>query len=395
MPDATTIELGWEAVVVTILAALVVRRDLGLPAAVAVALLRVAVPVIYFSWYFDGQWTILDDVTYFANGQRMLDEGFNPLSALTTFDGFEQLRSLSGGSHVLYCWWNVLAQYVFGSHYFAPVLLNVLVTFVAAHVLRKTTELAGFPTRYCRAMQLFYLLHWEVVAWSSFMNVKDPIVQLLTVTALYTVTRFFLRRDWPSVLGFVAVAQLFGLIRFYLPLLVMSTAIVWMLWQWKNSLKYLLVPLAVPLAYCAWPMLQEHAPYLNLESAAFGTARVLLTPIPGRIDECYSFLFLPALLHLAFLLPAAIGFLGLWRTCPLARLYLLYLLLILGLYAVTEELQGPRHRFQVAFVFVWIQFHFLWMLSADRRASVQTAVRAGGTARRGAPPALRPARAYA
>ncbi len=395
MPDELTVELLWEGVVVALLAVLTVRRDLGLFTALAVAVLRVSVPLIYFSWYFDGRWTILDDVTYFANGQQMLDEGFNPLTALLTFDGFEQLRSLSGGNHILYAWWNVLAQYLFGEHYFAPVLLNVLVTFVTSHVLRRSVELLGFPRGYGRGMQLFYLLHWEVVAWSSFMNLKDPIVQLLTVASLYFVVRFFQRRDWFAVLGFVGVAQLFGLIRFYLPLLVVLTALLWMTWQWKNSVKYLLIPLAGPLAWWAWPVLQEHAPYMDPESALYGTARMVLTPIPGRIDDFYSFLLIPSILHLTFLLPAAIGFIGLWRSSSLARLYLMYLAILIELYAITEELQGPRHRFQVAFVFVWVQFHFLWMLRADRRRSIQQAALARVPVRLPDRPAVRPAGAFA
>ncbi len=388
-------ELVFEAVVVLILAAGIVRRDLTAVVALLIAAVRVGVPVVYFAWYYDGAWTILDDFSYFTDGQRMLADGFNPLTALFTVEGFEELQMLSGGNHILYTWWNVLAQYLFGPNYFTAVLLNVLVTFVTAFVLRRTMELLRFPRPYCLGLQLLFLLHWDMIAWSSFVNLKDPIVQLLTVMSLYFVTRFFQRHDLYSIVGFLAVAQMFAIIRYYVPLIVLLTAMLWMTWQWKSNLRYVLIPLTVLAAYGAFPMLQEQAYELYPAQVLFGTARMLITPIPGRIDERYSYLLIPSLLHLAFLLPAVVGFVGLWRANTSARLYLLYLALIITLYAMTDELQGPRHRFQVAFIFVWIQFHFLWMLRPSRQARTYAPISFPTATRRPASPAPRPVGALA
>jgi hypothetical protein len=386
----------WEALVVIVAAALVVRRDLGLVLAVIIATLRVAVPVVYFAWYNDGSWYLLDDVTYWSDGQRILAVGYNPLTILLTPEGYEHIQEICGGHHILYTWWNVLAQYLFGQHYFAPVLLNVLVTFVTAFYVRRTMELIGFPPAYCRALEVFYLLHWEVIAWSSFVNVKDPIVQLLTVAELYCVTRFFRRRDWQSALGFVGVAQAFYFVRFYLPLVMLLGAALWMVWQWRNNLKFVLLPLALLGGYWALPIFQEHAAYLDPEAALTGTMRMLITPIPGRIEDYYSYLLVPSILHLVFLLPAAAGLVALWRASTPARLYLIYLVLIIELYAITEELQGPRQRFQVAFIFTWIQFHFLWVTFRSRQtATTRPAAAAPATTRAPLRPATRPAGAWA
>ena len=45
-----------------------------------------------------------------------------------------------------------------------------------------------------------------------------------------------------------------------------------------------------------------------------------------------------------------------------SRLFLIYAALIIVSYAVTEELLGPRHRFQLTFILAWMQFHFLWQM---------------------------------
>ena len=42
---------------------------------------------------------------------------------------------------------------------------------------------------------------------------------------------------------------------------------------------------------------------------------------------------------------------------------------IAAFYALTEILQGPRHRFQVAFIFAWVHFCFLWQLLSSRATS--------------------------
>jgi hypothetical protein len=79
-------------------------------------------------------------------------------------------------------------------------------------------------------------------------------------------------------------------------------------------------------------------------------------------------------LHWVFFLPALCGAAWLWRESRAARLALIYLACLVGLYAITEELLGPRQRFQVAFVFAWAQFHFAWhMRPQPVPARIQTA----------------------
>jgi hypothetical protein len=34
----------------------------------------------------------------------------------------------------------------------------------------------------------------------------------------------------------------------------------------------------------------------------------------------------------------------------------------MALYLVSPEIEGPRHRVQIAFILIWMQFNFLWTI---------------------------------
>ena len=113
----------------------IAARRLSYSTAVLVAAIRTVIPVIYFAWYFDGSWTFIDDFMYFHQGQFLLDNGYTPLSALTP-EGIETLKGLAGGDHILYIWWNFFMMWLFGVNYYAPVCINVVITFVSGSFLR-------------------------------------------------------------------------------------------------------------------------------------------------------------------------------------------------------------------------------------------------------------------
>ena len=85
-------------------------------------------------------------------------------------DGVVRLGVVAGSTHILYGWYNLLAITVFSPHYHAPVLLNVLMTFVAAAFLSDILRELEFGERYRRGCVVFFLLHWDLVVWTSFLN---------------------------------------------------------------------------------------------------------------------------------------------------------------------------------------------------------------------------------
>src|SRR5439155_4300349 len=166
---------------VGLLCACLARRIIGLPTALLAAGLKVSVPLTYFAWSYDGSWNILDDLSYLEWGMHVLDYGFDPLTVFFYPEGRLALFNVSGGPHIIYPWWNMLAIWLFGEHYFSPVLLNVGLTFLAGYFLDRIVHLIGFEKSYRQAFFLFFLFHWDIIAWSSFLNLKDTLVMTLTV----------------------------------------------------------------------------------------------------------------------------------------------------------------------------------------------------------------------
>jgi hypothetical protein len=162
--------------------------------------------------------------------------------------------------------------------------------------------------------------------------------------------------------GFAAVAAFFYWIRFYVPFVMLASSCVWMLSQWQDNRKYLVVPAALAGCQFVLPLLYQWQYMLDFSTAYSGMLRFALTPRPWGIEECYSFLLVPSLLHWIFCVPGLIGAWMLWQKSPVARLYLIHVAFVFLSYSVTKELLGPRQRLQVSFIIAWAQFHFLWEL---------------------------------
>ena len=351
--------------------ALIAGRDMPLPLSLFLATVRVGVPLVYFAWYFDATWNVGDDLVYAAHGRELMDCGYNPFTVLWHEDGRAYLQSLSQGHHVLYGWWNLTAMSLFGEHYYSPVFSNIVVSFVGGSLLARTVRQLGFSAGYCLGLQVFWLLHWDAIAWSSLLNIKDVLVQTLTIAILFCLVGIIVERKTRYLVGFLAVAQLFWWIRFYVPVIVLTAAMIWMLTQWNDSRKYLFIPLGAVAYYFAAPLIGGARDYWQFESLFYGAIRFSLTPIPWNVEAVYEYLVIPMSLHWLSFIPALVGAGYLWSESKHARLFFIYLACLVGIYAITEDLLGPRQRFQVAFLFAWAQFHFAWKLRpAESTAAV-------------------------
>ncbi len=152
---------------------------------------------------------------------------------------------------------------------------------------------------------------------------------------------------------------LFYWIRFYVPVLMAGAVGLWMMWQWPDPRKFILLPLIVVAVNLPLPTLGQYTDMLSAKTIVTDLARFSLTPLPWNVEAHYSFLVLPAILHLMMFVPAILGAWLLWRDVPGARLYLIYLAAAIALYSSADELLGPRQRVQVSFVFIWAQYHFI------------------------------------
>lgn len=101
---------------------------------------------------------------------------------------------------------------------------------------------------------------------------------------------------------------------------------------------------------------------VNLFSAVPGAFRMALTPRPWALNQTSSFLIIPSALHWLFFIPSLLGAWKLSQRSKEVSLLLIYLLIILLFYGSYDAIQGIRQRFQVSFIFSWMQFHFIWLM---------------------------------
>lgn len=343
----------------------IARRDLPGGLALEIAILKAAIPFAYFAWFFQRTWTFLDDYEYLRIGGAVLNGGLDPVTALFTERGLTKLFSLSGSRHILYGWWNVLGQWLFGSHYYAPVFLNVALTFACGAFLVRIAQRVGFSRSYRRLFLVFFLLHWDVIAWSSFTNLKDILMMTLTMGNLLSVyrlrERFTLPRLGLLLGGILAVSFL----RFYAVLFLIAAAGLWIFFAGRFRGRWLIAAAAVAVAAPAFPWVLGHLGSVSPTAVPMGLIRFPLTPQPWSVAEGKDFLIVPATLHWLLYAPALLGGVLLWRRAPASRLVLIYGVVVILAYAATPLLQGVRQRVQLIPIFAWLQFHFAWEIARD------------------------------
>lgn len=359
MGQGISAELLWAALVSGLLAFPFVFRQLKTLPALFVILVKLGFAAIYFGYY-DGTWYLTDDWDYLERSQDLLDR-YTLWELLTTEDGIRELFIQAQGHHTLYYVWNIAAQLLFGNHYYAPVFLNITLTFVGGFFFYQIVLFADFGKAYARLALMFFLLHWDLLAWSSFFNLKDILVMTMTTMGLYALCRILFAFRWRDLVLFCVVLVLFFWIRFYVAFFMLAVAGMWYFLKIKSWRKWpMLFAIAAGMVY----LLPDQSLVHDLDFTQFitGLVRFPITPQPWSITPVYGFLFLPSIMHWLLILPALYGGILLWRRSPVASLLLLYALVLWSFYAAFPGLQGPRHRVQITFVIAWMQFHFLWLL---------------------------------
>jgi hypothetical protein len=353
-------ELYWAAAWVFAWGFWVCSRDLPMRFTVPVVAVKVAIPVIYFSIHPSGSIHLLDDLYYFNTALGMIQRGFDAFALLREPAAFYYYLQAMTGSHVGYHLWNLVAMALLGPHYFSPVLLNVGATFAAGWFFVRILRAAGFSGAYCRFALVFFLLHWDVLAWSSFLNMKDALAMTLTLGLLHEVIRAFQSPSLLRLPGILLFAAALVFLRFYVPVVVFGAAWVHLVTAGRFRLAAVIALILAVGLFARASMLAPAFAQID-PTGLLRLPRFVVTPLPWNIQPGYEFLLLPSIFHLLLLVPALAVLPQLWRS-PAGRFVVLYLIAALLLYALVPVLQGVRQRFQVGFVFVWLQFHALWAL---------------------------------
>ena len=379
--EGLTDRLLWAGLCVWVIGFLIASRHLSIIQSLIVVSIKVAIPIIYFAYFYDGSWNFLDDFMYAEEAENLLKMGFNPIKVWFEPDSIKELETLANSTAILYYWWNMIGMSLFGYHYYSPVLLNVILTFVNGYIIVNTAKIIGFSKQYANLLLIFLLLHWDTITWSSFINLKDILVANLTILYFYLIYKSLLGKEETSqhnqiykfVFLFAGIAFLmlsFNRIRSYVFYVLVLTTFIWFFHFRKVILSktryFFNIFILVLLLIVGFPFIKANYEQagiaLELASIPYGMLRMILTPQPWSIEPDFMHLYIPSLLHWLFLPLTFLGGLLLWQSSREMRLLILYLMISIMFYGSFDLLQGPRHRIQISFIVAWIQFHACWVL---------------------------------
>lgn len=362
-----------EVMYVFIFGLIISKKYIGFFLSLIVSGIKVSFPLIYFSYFFNGGMGG-DDVVYYENGKKLLEFYENPFLFFSEVGFYNKLVDISQGHHILYDWFNMLSQWLFGEYYFSAVLLNVGLTFIAGSLLYKISILF-FSKSYSTCLFIFFILHWDVITWSSFDNIKDTIVLTLTLGFFYSFYYFLKEKKFLWLIFSIGYLLAFYFIRYYLSIFIILSLILFFI-QKNNILKssknliICIFGLIIYFTLIGFSSINNFFEGFEIGNL-FGGLKMSLSPRPWGLSEEYKFLLIPSIFHWVLYFPMIIGLYLLWKEKIYLRILIIYGILLFIFYGFTPYLAGPRQKYQLIFIIAWGQFNFLWHFIINKYRAVK------------------------
>lgn len=335
----------------------------------ATAVVKAGLFLLYFGWLFDGTYTFLDDRRYLAIGEEL---AANHIGLLDLISHYKFIVSTVAGSNIAYYVYNATAVQVFGYGYYAPVAINIVLTFIAAGLLMKAARNGlGMSHRVSIGLFAVLCLSPDILAWSTIPNFKDTLVMAATAGAVYAVSFVDQHRPWRAILVAVAAAFVLAVTRLYVPLmlgLAFGITLFMSPHGRRNPWLWLLAAFALVavVRYMGHGSLMSalHTLRSQMDNPVVGVVRFLVTPIPFHTSPGYGFMNIPQMIYWALLPLMFYGIVCVWRKATVSsRFMVIYFVLMILLYGSFSTLQGARHRVQIDGLVVLFQYYgFLALL---------------------------------
>jgi hypothetical protein len=318
----------------------------------------------YLLWSHYRPVILVDDQTYYYESIELFNQGEGSLFYLFNSETMFTFMVTAGGYHFGYYIFNYLSFFLFGPYYYSPVLVNIFITLISSILLYKTLMLARVNNRFCIFYFCFFLLHWDIISWSSFLNIKDSLVQFLTISTIFCLVKINVHGfKLKLLLVILSIFFILYFIRFYFIAFLLVTAVVYFFINFLSRLKSSITDLALKISIFTLLPVGFYIVFIRLFSSRIdgigprtniikGFTRHILTPIPYNIDPEYSFITISSYLHWLLFLLFPIGlYIFMKRHFYSLMPFLILFFLLSVFYGSFAELQGPRHRFpQVAFI---------------------------------------------
>lgn len=337
-----------------------------------IAALKAGLFLLYFGFLFNGTYTFLDDWRYLDIGEQLAANGIGLMSIVSHY---QYIVSTVTGQNIAYYVYNASAVQLFGSGYYAPVTLNIVLTFLEAGLLMKAAH-DGLGMGRRTAIGLFALvaLNPDILVWSTIPNFKDTLVATGTAAAVCAVALVDRHRIGRAALLAVAAAFVLAITRLYVPLMLGVAFVITLFLSprgRRNPWLWLLATVALffVLRHMGHGSLVDALRALRskMDNPVKGVVRFLVTPIPFHTAPGYGFMNLPQMIYWALMPLMFYGIRSVWREATVsARFIVIYFVLMLLLYGSFTTLQGARHRVQIDGLVVIFQFYGLLALLRRR-----------------------------
>ena len=329
------------------------HRHVGLVPAFTLVVLKYSIPLLYFLFYFDG---ILanDDGKYYLNSLLIKNKFGCGFGLIPSLDLFSYATYLSEGIHFGYAYVSSIMLCVFGSDYSSPVLFNVFIsTLISINMLKIVRYL---DVKVSPFLVLVVFLHPDIIAWSSYLNLKDTIVAWLISAILLRVCAQVLAKEEPGYGALFIFAIILVTFRYYaVPVVLFIIMISFLLSEGKKnyallvvfSATFLFVLFEFKVTSIVWSLINQSSP-----STLFNLIRFLLGPLPFQLTPDYSFLLIGSLFHLISVPAAIIGACYLFKiNRKIFSVLLCFAFILSSFYALFPDLLGPRQRYQMITVY--------------------------------------------
>lgn len=342
-----------EAGFLATLSFILIRRYTSLYQALFIIIVKYFIPLLYFLYFFDGV-LANDDGRYYLYSLQIIQNFGCGLGLFPNSDLFSYATYISEGIHFGYAYLSSIILCIFGGDYSSAVLSNVFIsTFISINILKIIKYL---NVTLAKTLILVIFLHPDIIAWSSFLNLKDTIVAWLVSVILLRVSKLILLNESPRYLTMLIVLVVLVSFRYYLvPTLVAIIVFSFLFSRKKVDFKLFIFFMATFFAISfefkvlsrIWSLISETSII-----TIYNSFRFLIGPLPFQLSQEYSFLLLPSSFHIISFPVAILGGILLYKkTRKLFLIFFVFGGILTLFYALFPGLLGPRHRYQLIAIY--------------------------------------------
>ena len=337
-------------------------RVLGMRAAMTVIPIRFLVPFLYFRYFHFPHWMEWDDGRYFSIQSYFASHGIGLHSSLLNW---LPLFGLKGGT--LFNPIGVVLMDIFGIGYSTNIFFFVFLSFSCVPFIGRMCAALGMSYSEARLFSIFFLLHPDSVAYSSFMDLRDPLIMAFTTMACCSYIAWKFNRKWIDFIAAALFLVFVGQLRVYTPPILLISFILALSMGYriggknyrKNILRISVISfLSLVVFSYEWSI---HQAIIREEVQRYPNAKIMMiymiSPLTWNIPNEPSFYWVTSIFHLSMLPLLVIGAVVVWKRYRDARVLPVIFVLFTVMYGlIAHQFSDPRNRYQLLLAYSFFQF---------------------------------------